>query len=120
MTNAQHASKGWRLDWPTSSGSRVASARIKSLPADFFVDEDLSMPDDCDGGGEHLCLRLEKVGDNTDYVARQLATICGCRHFDVGFCGLKDRHAVTRQWFSLYRPGQEDEDASFIQAVAWQ
>ena len=117
MTDAQHASNGWRLDWPTSSGSRVASARIKSLPGDFFVDEDLSMPDDSGGGGEHLCLRLEKVGDNTDYVARQLANICGCRHFDVGFCGLKDRHAVTRQWFSLYRPGQEDDDGAFIQAV---
>jgi len=118
MTDTQHTAHNWRLDWPTSSGGRVASARIKSLPADFFVDEDLSLPEDVTEGGEHLCLRLEKVGDNTDYVARQLAAISGCRHFDVGFCGLKDRHAVTRQWFSIYRPGMEDEDPAFIRQVA--
>lgn len=109
----------WRLDWPTSLGGRVASAVLKSSPQDFFVDEDLPLADDMAGsGGEHLCLQLEKTGDNTDYVARQLATLSGCRHFDVGFCGMKDRHAVTRQWFSIYRPGQEDEDAGFMADVA--
>ena len=118
MTLAQRSSQGWRLDWPTSFGRRFATARIKSLPADFFVDEDLSLPGDITDGGEHLCLRLEKVGDNTDYVARQLAAMSGCRHFDVGFCGLKDRHAVTRQWFSIYRPGMEDEDSEYTRQVA--
>ncbi|MGM0773414.1 tRNA pseudouridine(13) synthase TruD [Marinobacter sp.] len=109
---------GWRLDWPTSGGGRVASAVLKSTPEDFFVDEDLPLPDDRAAGGEHLFIRLEKRGDNTEYVARQLATLSGCRHFDVGFCGMKDRHAVTRQWFSIYRPGQEAEDAAFLGAVA--
>lgn len=113
-----HVKSDWRLDWPTSGGGRVASALLKSTPDDFFVDEDLPLPDDLAAGGEHLCIRLEKRGDNTDYVARQLATLSGCRHFDVGFCGLKDRHAVTRQWFSVYRPGQEDEDAAFLGEVA--
>ncbi|PXX91510.1 tRNA pseudouridine(13) synthase TruD [Marinobacter vulgaris] len=108
----------WRLDWPTSTGERVASATLKSTPDDFFVDEDLSLPDELATGGEHLCIRLQKKGDNTDYVARQLAALSGCRHFDVGFCGLKDRHAVTRQWFSVYRPGREDEDAAFLAQVA--
>ncbi len=107
----------WRLDWPTSGGGRVASALLKSTPDDFFVVEDLPMPDDLAAGGEHLCMQLEKRGDNTDYVARQLAALSGCRHFDVSFCGLKDRHAVTRQWFSVYRPGQEDEDTTFIGKV---
>lgn len=108
----------WRLDWPTSTGARVASAVLKSTPDDFLVDEDLSLPNDLTAGGEHLCIRLEKRGDNTDYVARQLANLSGCRHFDVGFCGLKDRHAVTRQWFSIYRPGQEKEDDAFLREVA--
>ncbi|MDL0432526.1 tRNA pseudouridine(13) synthase TruD [Marinobacter sp. TBZ242] len=109
---------GWRTDWPTSGGGRVASAVLKTCPEDFLVDEDLPLPEALTNGGEHLCVRLEKNGDNTDYVARQLATLSGCRHFDVGFCGLKDRHAVTRQWFSIYRPGQEDDDATFLSAVA--
>ncbi|MCG2582566.1 MAG: tRNA pseudouridine(13) synthase TruD [Marinobacter sp.] len=115
----------WTLDWPTSRGHRVARAELKSIPEDFRVFEDLGLPgfpaegssgDDATGG-EHLCLLLEKIGDNTEYVARQLALLSGCRHFDVGFCGLKDRHAVTRQWFSIYRPGMEPDDEAFIAQV---
>lgn len=116
----------WTLDWPTSRGHRVARAELKKCPEDFRVFEDLGLPGfptedssaDDTTGGEHLCLFLEKTGDNTEYVARQLALLSGCRHFDVGFCGLKDRHAVTRQWFSIYRPGMEAGDEAFIQQVA--
>ncbi|MDX1558241.1 MAG: tRNA pseudouridine(13) synthase TruD [Marinobacter sp.] len=116
----------WRLDWPTSGGARVASGRLKTTPGDFIVEELLELQD-CSSGveadaipgsGEHLCLKLEKVGDNTEYVARELARMADCRNFDVGFCGLKDRHAVTRQWFSLYRPGCEAQDASLIKEIA--
>jgi tRNA pseudouridine13 synthase len=106
----------WRLDWPTAGGERPGQAVLKASPGDFRVDETL----DVSGcrGGEHLLLRIEKTGDNTEYLARQLATFAQCRQFDVGFCGLKDRHAVTRQWFSVYRPGQEADDAALIARVA--
>ncbi|PTB91765.1 tRNA pseudouridine(13) synthase TruD, partial [Marinobacter sp. Z-F4-2] len=71
----------WRLDWPTSGGGRIASGRLKTTPGDFIVDEFLEFPesgsdgeaDANPGSGEHLCLKLEKVGDNTEYVARELA-----------------------------------------------
>ncbi len=104
----------------------MAQAQLKTAPADFFVDEVLGLTGELTasastavaGSGEHLCLRLEKIGDNTEFVARELARLVGCRSFDVGFCGLKDRHAVTRQWFSLYRPGREAEDAELIQEVS--
>ncbi|MBW0149509.1 tRNA pseudouridine(13) synthase TruD [Marinobacter arenosus] len=124
MTEAvQHCR--WRLDWPTSAGTRVARAGLKSSPEDFQVDEVLAgFPEqsgvDVAGEGEHLCLRLQKTGDNTEFVARQLAALSGCRTFDVGYCGLKDRHAVTSQWFSLYRPGMAHSDAEFIARVAEQ
>lgn len=121
------ASRSWQLDWPASGAGRVAKATLKASPETFFVDEDLGLAGfpQADGGascepggsGEHLCLRLEKAGDNTDYVARQLAELAGCRHQDVGYCGLKDRHAVTRQWYSIYRPGQEADDAAFLERV---
>ena len=106
----------WRLDWPTSTGVRAGHALLKASPTDFLVDEKL----DVSGcvGGEHLLLRIEKTGDNTEFVARRLADIAGCRPFDVGFCGLKDRHAVTRQWFSVYRPGLEAEDSALIALIA--
>ncbi|KAA1173721.1 tRNA pseudouridine(13) synthase TruD [Marinobacter salinexigens] len=126
MTGSDSASGQWRLDWPTSSGHRLAEAKLKSCPEDFRVDEDLTlegMPEDTRdlqsvrGEGEHLCILLEKTGDNSEYVARELASLAGCRSFDVGLCGLKDRHAVTSQWFSLYRPGMQDEDLSLIESI---
>ncbi|MGP4842760.1 tRNA pseudouridine(13) synthase TruD [Marinobacter sp. 1Y8] len=98
----------WRLDWPTASGTRLGTAIIRQAPADFMVDEQVR-PDTFTGDGEHLCLRIEKTGDNTEFVARELSKVAGCRDFDVSFFGLKDRHAVTRQWFSLYRPGRTDD-----------
>ncbi|MDO3721854.1 tRNA pseudouridine(13) synthase TruD [Marinobacter sp. chi1] len=128
MTDSSATPRRWCLDWPTSGGGRVATADLKTVPEDFRVDEilddfpvitDLS---EVSGSGEHLCLRLEKSGDNTEYVARELAKLSGCRAFDVGFCGLKDRHAVTRQWFSIYRPGLVSEDEAYLARVAerWQ
>lgn len=117
----------WRLDWPVSGGVRVARAQLKTSPADFRVTEVLwpsrELPPATDehisvaGEGEHLCLRLEKTGDNTEYVARELSSLAECRSFDIGFCGLKDRHAVTIQWFSLYRPGREYEDEALMAEV---
>ena len=79
----------WRLQWPPAWGGPLGSARLKAEPEDFCVDEVLGF--ELSGAGEHLCLYLEKRGDNTDYVARQLAKLAGCRPMDVSFCGLKDR-----------------------------
>ena len=108
----------WPLDWPVGGGHRAGRARLKAVPEDFRVDEILPFPPG--GAGEHLCLYIEKRGDNTDYLARQLAALAGCRPMDVSFCGLKDRHAVTRQWFSLYRPGMEAEDDTLIRQISEQ
>ena len=113
----------WRLQWPSSTGKCVASADFKHGADDFQVSEVLdkaSIQGENGSGnaGEHLCLRLQKTGDNTEYVARELAAMADLRPFDVSFCGLKDRHAVTWQWFSLYRPGQNDSDADFIASVS--
>ncbi len=127
MSDAEIGAGNWRLDWPVSSGTRVASAYLKTAPEDFRVSEVMGeFPEHADspgllsvtGEGEHLCLYLEKTGDNTEFVAGALATLTGCRSFDVGFCGLKDRHAVTRQWFSLYRPGMMDEDTALIGQIS--
>jgi tRNA pseudouridine13 synthase len=84
--------------------SLALSARFRSEPADFMVDETLGFTPS--GEGEHWLVHIEKIGQNTHWVAEQLAQFCGLDPSAVGFCGRKDRHAITRQWFSLYDPHQ--------------
>jgi tRNA pseudouridine13 synthase len=85
------------------------AASIRDEPADFQVVEELGF--DLAGDGEHEFLWVEKVAANTDWVARQLARHAGARAADVGYSGMKDRHAITRQWFSV--PRRDTDWASF-------
>jgi len=78
---------------------------IRRRPEDFVVVEEPLYPPSGDGG--HLFLEIEKRGRTTEQVARELARVCGVAAMDVGHAGRKDRHAVTRQWFSV--PGVDPE-----------
>ena len=100
-------------DWPKAYASTGCSAGFKRFPEDFQVEE-LGCDTPC-GEGEHLWLWVEKRGANTAWVAAQLARAAGIRERDVGFAGIKDRHAVTRQWFSLYLPTQDTPDLTVIE-----
>lgn len=95
------------LDFPRAYSLLDACALFRAEPDDFFVDERLGF--EFSGSGEHLCLHIEKRSQNTVWLAKQLAELAGIKQMDVGYCGLKDRHAVTRQWFSLYL-GKRDFD----------
>jgi tRNA pseudouridine13 synthase len=85
----------------TAHGEPLASAKLKATPQDFVVEETLSFP--LSGEGEHLYLYLRKTNANTDWVSRQLSRQLGVPQRDIGYAGLKDRHGVTAQWFSLLR-----------------
>jgi tRNA pseudouridine13 synthase len=78
------------------------------VPEDFQVREELSFA--LDGGGEHVWLWVRKRDANTDWVARRLAERAGVPAGAVGYAGLKDRHAVTEQWFSVHLPGRPEPD----------
>ncbi|WP_374434470.1 tRNA pseudouridine(13) synthase TruD [Inhella sp.] len=67
------------------------------------------------GAGEHIWVEVEKNGANTAFVAQQLAEAAGVQERDVGYAGLKDRYAITRQWFSLYLPKGETPDLTTLQ-----
>lgn len=84
------------------------SGTIRTTPEDFQVDEDLGF--EPDGSGEHVFLKIRKRNANTDWVARQIARIAGVRAGDVSYAGMKDRDAVTTQWFSAQLPGREMPD----------
>ena len=83
-------------------GDPVLSARIRSAPEDFFVEE---LPGfEPSGAGEHLLLTIEKRGMNTAFAAKTIAQWAGVDESAIGYAGLKDRHAVTRQRFSVWLP----------------
>ena len=80
-------------------------AQFRSQPEDFQVDEMLGF--EPSGEGEHLFVHVRKRDQNTQWVAGLLAELAGIKRNDVSYCGMKDRFAVTTQWFSLYLPGKE-------------
>jgi len=93
-------------------GKPTTNGQLKAQNSDFKVDE--IMPVQTSGEGEHLWLKIEKDGSNTDWVAQQLARHAGVKSMAVSYAGMKDRHAVTTQWFSLHLPGMEDPDFSSL------
>ena len=84
---------------------------IKQQPEDFIVDEQLSF--ELSGSGEHIYLRIRKRQANTQWLIKQLARQFGCPVRDIGYAGLKDRQALTTQWFSL--PSRVYRDAKAAQ-----
>lgn len=90
------------LDFPRAYGAINTRASFRSLPEDFQVTEELGF--EPVGEGEHVYLYVEKKGENTAWVAEQIARIARVKPMDIGYCGRKDRHAITRQWFSVYLP----------------
>ncbi len=74
-------------------------AKFKCDASDFIVRETLSF--EPDGEGTHAYLYIEKTNTNTEWLARQLARFVGVEAKEIGYAGLKDRNAVTSQWFSI-------------------
>jgi tRNA pseudouridine13 synthase len=97
---------------PYAHGSPPASGVLRAEPADFQVDEQLGF--EPSGSGEHAFVVVEKIGANTEWVARELARAAGVAPLAVGFAGLKDRHAVTRQAFTVQLAGRADPDWSSL------
>ena len=89
---------------PRALGEPLGEGRLRLEPEDFLVEEMLGF--EPAGAGEHVLLKVRKRAANTLWVARELARLAGCRPVDVGYAGLKDRHAVAVQWFTVPRRGR--------------
>ncbi len=73
--------------------------RLRSVPEHFEVEElPLYEPQ---GEGQHLYVKVTKVGLATKEVQHQLAKLFEIKSGDIGFAGMKDKHARTTQTFSL-------------------
>ena len=91
---------------PFAYGGPPCRGVIRARSEDFRVEEIPAVTPD--GQGEHVLLHVEKRDSNTDWVAGLLARHAGVPRGDVSYAGLKDRHAVTRQWFSVRLAGRDE------------
>ncbi|MBN2169965.1 MAG: tRNA pseudouridine(13) synthase TruD [Candidatus Krumholzibacteriota bacterium] len=89
---------------------------------DCFAVEEIPLYEPC-GEGDHLYLTVEKRGIDTPELLRRLAAAAGVDRREIGWAGLKDRHAVARQRVSLPRGAAEsrlealgDEDYAVLDA----
>ena len=99
-------------DWAQACGPAALTARIRSVPEDFRVEEVLGF--EADGEGPHVMLMVEKREANTHWAAEQLARHAGIPGREVGYAGLKDRHAVTVQHFTLNIDRKPEPDWSAL------
>ncbi|MBN6078770.1 tRNA pseudouridine(13) synthase TruD [Aggregatibacter actinomycetemcomitans] len=86
------------------------TALLKAECADFIVKEQLGY--DMSGDGEFVAVKIRKTDCNTLFVGEQLAKFAGISARNMSYAGLKDRKAVTEQWFSLQMPGKPTPDFS--------
>ena len=91
----------------------TASALIKQNPADFVVEEVLGF--EFSGSGEHVMLSIKKQNLNTTDVADAISRLTGSSRKEIGFCGLKDKRAITSQWFSVAIPEHAQRDWSNLE-----
>ncbi|PMR79978.1 tRNA pseudouridine(13) synthase TruD [Halomonas urumqiensis] len=102
----------WPAAWPRVLDSALGAppaGSYRQRPEDFLVEESLDFAPQ--GEGEHLWLFIEKRDQTTAMVARELARLCEVSPRDVGYSGMKDRVAVTRQWLSVQLPGRQAPEA---------
>ncbi|MDD2173740.1 tRNA pseudouridine(13) synthase TruD [Glaesserella parasuis] len=95
------------FDKPTQAG------RLKVEFADFIVKEELGY--DLSGDGEFVAVKIRKTDANTLFVGEKLAEFVGISAKNMSYAGLKDRHAVTEQWFCLHLAGKETPDFTQFQ-----
>lgn len=101
---------------PDEPGTARVGGLIKERPEDFLVEEQ-PLYEPC-GHGEHLYLYIEKCEQTTTDVIRRLAKMFSVRRSDVGYAGLKDKHAITRQHFSIYLPDKSN-DEKYLSRIAF-
>jgi len=102
------------LELPYLHGGPLGRALFKGLLDDFEVEELLGF--EPSGVGEHCLVWAEKRNLDSNVAAARLADAVGLRRRLVSHCGLKDRHAVTRQWFSLHMPGQPSPEPDALES----
>ena len=81
---------------------------FKQTPRDFVVEE---LPlYDFSGEGEHLILFIRKKGLSTLELVSLIAKHLGIKNKEIGYAGLKDKHAMTKQYISILKKYEDKMD----------
>lgn len=107
----------YSLDWPYIDTPPQSTAQFKQSPEDFQVDE--LFTGEFSGEGEHILLKIEKKGLNTEEVVKALARLINKPAKLISYAGLKDRQALTTQWLSVHAPGETIEGIGEINEPNW-
>lgn len=83
---------------------------IKEDYEDFAVEE-IPLYEPC-GEGDHVYFMIEKRGLSTMNAVQDIARALNLRQMAIGYAGLKDARAITRQWLSI-----EHIDPAVIEAL---
>lgn len=102
------SSAEFSFDFPYAYGAPALRGVLRQQPGYFYVEEQLGF--EPAGEGEHVFLFVEKTGLNTQFLAEKIAAFAQVSSRLVSYSGMKDRHAVTRQWFSVHVPGKQTFD----------
>ena len=82
--------------------------RFKQTPRDFVVEE---IPlYEFSGEGEHMILFIRKKSLSTNEMIGQIARYLGIKNRDIGYAGMKDKHAMTKQYISIHKQHEEAMD----------
>ncbi len=99
MTSDITVSTGVQTTPPFAFGGPVCEAKFKQFPHDFVVIERL--PFAADGEGPHWLVEIEKTDMNTLDLLDALSRHLKIPRRSVGYSGLKDRFAMTRQFVTV-------------------
>jgi tRNA pseudouridine13 synthase len=94
-----------------SANTEGIGGTIKDTPDDFIVKEiPVYEPE---GEGEHLFINLTKKGVTTREVQKSIARLFNTPRQDVNYAGIKDKHAVTTQNFSVWLREGQDQNLAY-------
>ncbi len=92
-----------------SLGHSVIDFHFKQSARDFVVEE---IPlYEFSNEGEHLVLYVRKKNTSTSEMIGQIARYLGIKNKDIGYAGLKDKHAMTKQYISLHKKYEDAMDS---------
>lgn len=94
------------LSCPFAWGEPTVKGLLRQRPEDFRVDEQMDV--EFSGSGEFDWVQIEKSQMTTAEIAELLQRYAGAK--DISYSGMKDKQAITRQWFGLHMLGQASAD----------